>query len=71
MSLTANRDAPHSAGSVPTKVVKDEHTAKELLASIVESSHDAIFSTTLNGCLVTWNKASEHIFGYSAAEVLG
>ena len=26
---------------------------------------------TLNGCVVSWNKASERIFGYSAAEMLG
>jgi len=48
-----------------------EQNAQELLAAIVESSQDAIFSATLNGCLVSWNKASERIFGYSAAEILG
>ena len=29
-----------------------EQNAQELLAAIVESSQDAIFSATLNGCLV-------------------
>jgi diguanylate cyclase (GGDEF)-like protein/PAS domain S-box-containing protein len=48
-----------------------EQTAEQLLAAIVESSQDAIVTTTLNGHLVSWNKASERIFGYTAAEVLG
>ncbi len=42
-----------------------------LYASIVNSSDDAIFSKTLEGIVLTWNKGAEKILGYSSIEILG
>ncbi|MBM3568482.1 MAG: PAS domain S-box protein [Alphaproteobacteria bacterium] len=41
------------------------------LASIVETSDDAIVSKSLDGTIVTWNAGAERLFGYAAAEMVG
>jgi PAS domain S-box-containing protein len=41
------------------------------MASIVESSADAIFSATPEGVITTWNRGAENLYGYSAEEAIG
>ena len=45
--------------------------ASSYLASIVDSSDDAIMGKSLDGLVVSWNPGAERLYGYSAQEMIG
>ena len=49
--------------------LKKQQEENMRLASIVETADDAILSWTVEGKNVSWNKAAEKIFGYTASEI--
>jgi PAS domain S-box-containing protein len=57
-------------GAVVAERRRDE-AALARLASIVESSDDAIVSKTLEGVVTSWNGGAERLYGYSAEEAIG
>jgi len=62
-------DAPMiEASSFPKGLFEDKTF---LLASIVESSDDAIITETSKGIITSWNHGADKIYGYPAKEVIG
>jgi PAS domain S-box-containing protein len=47
-----------------------DRTTREM-AAIVEYSCDAIFGTTPEGSITSWNRAAEQLYGYTAEEAVG
>ncbi|MGB8196697.1 MAG: PAS domain S-box protein [Acidimicrobiales bacterium] len=65
--LTAAREL---AGQFDVALASGRVSAS-LLASIVDSSTDAIVGKMLDGTITTWNRGAERMYGYEATEVIG
>ncbi|GLW31969.1 histidine kinase [Actinoplanes regularis] len=60
-----------------TSILRDDTVQRRaaatlrLLASIVQSSHDAIVTTAQDGRILSWNPGAELLYGYPAEEMIG
>jgi diguanylate cyclase (GGDEF)-like protein/PAS domain S-box-containing protein len=57
------------ASDISEQLRSNELSAR--LSTVVESSRDAIISTTLEGTITTWNRAATELFGLEAEEMIG
>jgi len=65
-----NEDQLHSAATDRANTGAAE-ARLALLASVVESSGDAIISEGLDGVVTSWNPAAERMFGHEANAIIG
>jgi len=62
------------AGSMARqKTLADSRAERSMreMAAIVENSDDAMFSTDLQGTIMSWNRGAERLYGFSAQEAVG
>jgi len=64
-----NRNAFYKAPDITEQTRAAE--ARHLYRSLLDASDDAIFSTTLEGVITTWNRSAHRIFGYAEPEAVG
>ena len=60
--------------SAAVRDVTDRRLAAETaarLASIIQSSHDAVIGKTVDQVVTTWNPGAERLYGYTAQEMIG
>jgi two-component system, NtrC family, sensor kinase len=68
-SLQAFASVAYSVAQFIERKRADE--AQAFLASLVESSGDAIIGKTLDGIIVSWNHGAEELYGYRSEEMIG
>lgn len=74
ISLSPIRTAEGVLVAAAVRDVSDRKAAEARineLASLVESSQDAILAKTLDGRITYWNAAAQRLYGYRADEVIG
>ncbi len=51
--------------------LRESEASVARLAGIMDSVADAVFTTTVDGRVATWNEGAERLYGYQASEMVG
>jgi diguanylate cyclase (GGDEF)-like protein/PAS domain S-box-containing protein len=70
-AVVDERDGARREALMLVGAIDRELAAASRLAAIVESSGDAIIGKTLSGAITSWNTGAEHMYGYTAREIVG
>jgi PAS domain S-box-containing protein len=70
-TIGAEQDRLVLAAIRDVTVQREATMAQARLASIIESSEDAIIGKTLDGTITSWNPGAQAMYGYTAAEITG
>lgn len=54
-----------------TAQAREQRDAMAHLAAVVQSTDDAVMTTTTEGVVLTWNPGAERLYGYDAGEIVG
>jgi PAS domain S-box-containing protein len=72
LSMTIARQLGFSVERLQAEEARQRgEQAGRLLASIIETSDDAIVTKDVNGIVTSWNNGAKRIFGYTAGEMIG
>jgi PAS domain S-box-containing protein len=71
LRLQGERMTRSQSVSIDDRSTTDEADRNAHLASIVDSSDDAIIAMAADGIVTSWNRGAELIYGYSAQEMAG
>jgi PAS domain S-box-containing protein len=71
--LPGGKGAPARMAGIHVDITKNRQAEIEMatLAHIVQSSQDAILTTSLEGNILSWNPRAEAMYGYASHEAIG